>query len=53
MLGSEEKVIVVMCFGFLTILFTEFTVHACHSPETQLTDDRKQKHENFQIYGTF
>ena len=27
MSGLDEKVIAVMCFGFLTNLFTELTVH--------------------------
>ena len=30
MIGLDEKVIAVMCFGFVTNLFTEFTVHECN-----------------------
>ena len=32
MLGFEEKVIAVMCFGFLSNLFTELTVRENFSP---------------------
>ena len=29
MATTEEKVITGMCFGFLTNVFTQLTVHAC------------------------
>ena len=35
MLGFKKKVIAIMCFGFLTNLFTELTVRV-YSPETQI-----------------
>ena len=39
----EKKVITGVCFGLLTNVFTQLTVHACdndHSPETQITNCR-------------
>ena len=40
MLGLDEKVIAVMYFGFLTNLFTGFTVHVCNM-FTHLNSDNK------------